>query len=401
MVAFGADIPWESNEVLRAPCSRTPPSLHVSAEQALPVRRKGHQNGHVKHTPPNPPTARAAVPSPVLREGSHSGGHRLGNFRPRKLCHHFVKGGWCRRGSECTFAHGIEELHPDSRTEELQKLGFADPSQATAAALAAQVPSRHIGQPEARSSCVLRPQEGGPHNNTTTPSSPPPPVQRVQPVQSYSATPVQPYGSRGSVTHLQNVVEEQHFDRDSPVFLPSQAIKTCPSRRPAPPPLMLESSSEELLTLSTGAPLMSPMSVPLPVPLPSPMARAANGYIPSNLSAGNMPSTPTAQGQAVSVKTMPSLPPQNTQFFPQGRCSIPQGLTPTSTQLFLTSSSVANAALLSPVGASTPKGRLSCSSHGGGSPKARPSLNGTSATPRVQGSFSSQGKFSFFQSPGQ
>lgn len=36
------------------------------------------------------------------------------NFRPMRLCKHLVTLGLCRQGSDCTFAHSYDELHPAS-----------------------------------------------------------------------------------------------------------------------------------------------------------------------------------------------------------------------------------------------------------------------------------------------
>ena len=36
-----------------------------------------------------------------------------GHFRPRRFCPSIVRGGFCWRGSTCTFAHAYHELHPD------------------------------------------------------------------------------------------------------------------------------------------------------------------------------------------------------------------------------------------------------------------------------------------------
>lgn len=51
-------------------------------------------------------TAQAVPPPNVIRHP--------GNFRPRKLCTHWGRNGTCLRGSQCTFAHGMHELHPEA-----------------------------------------------------------------------------------------------------------------------------------------------------------------------------------------------------------------------------------------------------------------------------------------------
>eukprot|EP00927_Polykrikos_kofoidii_P032134 TRINITY_DN27459_c0_g1_i3.p1 TRINITY_DN27459_c0_g1~~TRINITY_DN27459_c0_g1_i3.p1 ORF type:complete len:434 (+),score=62.70 TRINITY_DN27459_c0_g1_i3:149-1450(+) len=52
-----------------------------------------------------------------------------GSFVPRRLCVHWARNGFCRRGETCTFAHGVHELHPESQVEMVksQGLGVAPP----------------------------------------------------------------------------------------------------------------------------------------------------------------------------------------------------------------------------------------------------------------------------------
>lgn len=40
-----------------------------------------------------------------------------GHFVPHRLCNHFSTHGWCRKAEACTFAHGMQELHPDVQTQ--------------------------------------------------------------------------------------------------------------------------------------------------------------------------------------------------------------------------------------------------------------------------------------------
>lgn len=51
-------------------------------------------------------------------DGTGAGGARFsGDFRPRKLCNYFMQGS-CTKGDQCTFAHGMEELHPSAQAGE-------------------------------------------------------------------------------------------------------------------------------------------------------------------------------------------------------------------------------------------------------------------------------------------
>lgn len=50
-------------------------------------------------------------------------------FQPRKLCRHFQEG-TCAKGDQCSFAHSLEELHPDERAAVSQGDGdFSNPLQ--------------------------------------------------------------------------------------------------------------------------------------------------------------------------------------------------------------------------------------------------------------------------------
>eukprot|EP00933_Yihiella_yeosuensis_P019230 TRINITY_DN1558_c3_g1_i1.p1 TRINITY_DN1558_c3_g1~~TRINITY_DN1558_c3_g1_i1.p1 ORF type:complete len:457 (-),score=85.34 TRINITY_DN1558_c3_g1_i1:135-1505(-) len=40
-----------------------------------------------------------------------------GHFAPHRLCNHWNAQGWCRKAETCTFAHGIQELHPDVQAQ--------------------------------------------------------------------------------------------------------------------------------------------------------------------------------------------------------------------------------------------------------------------------------------------
>eukprot|EP00931_Biecheleriopsis_adriatica_P098022 TRINITY_DN7192_c0_g1_i2.p1 TRINITY_DN7192_c0_g1~~TRINITY_DN7192_c0_g1_i2.p1 ORF type:complete len:498 (-),score=110.25 TRINITY_DN7192_c0_g1_i2:45-1409(-) len=44
-----------------------------------------------------------------------------GHFMPHRLCNHWNAHGWCRKAESCTFAHGLQELHPDVQAQLLQQ----------------------------------------------------------------------------------------------------------------------------------------------------------------------------------------------------------------------------------------------------------------------------------------
>mmetsp|Transcript_52785 Transcript_52785/g.84289 ORF Transcript_52785/g.84289 Transcript_52785/m.84289 type:complete len:344 (+) Transcript_52785:61-1092(+) len=52
-----------------------------------------------------------------------------GHFMPHRLCNHWNLQGWCKKAETCTFAHGIDELHPDVQAQLLQqKPGMPPPT---------------------------------------------------------------------------------------------------------------------------------------------------------------------------------------------------------------------------------------------------------------------------------
>eukprot|EP00930_Biecheleria_cincta_P077220 TRINITY_DN6449_c0_g1_i1.p1 TRINITY_DN6449_c0_g1~~TRINITY_DN6449_c0_g1_i1.p1 ORF type:complete len:544 (-),score=74.84 TRINITY_DN6449_c0_g1_i1:58-1533(-) len=52
-----------------------------------------------------------------------------GHFAPHRLCNHWNAHGWCRKAETCTFAHGLQELHPDVQAQLLaQQPGMPPPS---------------------------------------------------------------------------------------------------------------------------------------------------------------------------------------------------------------------------------------------------------------------------------
>lgn len=53
-------------------------------------------------------------PPGTLQATSSVGRSRFGTkFMPHQLCSHYSGSGWCRKADQCTFAHGLHELHPD------------------------------------------------------------------------------------------------------------------------------------------------------------------------------------------------------------------------------------------------------------------------------------------------
>lgn len=82
-----------------------------------------------------PPTCRGTL-GPQLQVGGapparQSRGPR--NFVPRKLCTYYETRGWCRKGDDCTFAHGVHELDPRVH-QQSQPVACNDPAEQGVAA---------------------------------------------------------------------------------------------------------------------------------------------------------------------------------------------------------------------------------------------------------------------------
>lgn len=99
------------------------------------VRRKGGP-APVAFAPPAAPVALAAPAPPgwfdprvqaVQATVGHVPRRFPGHFMPHRLCNHFTAHGWCRKAEACTFAHGMQELHPDVQAQLLPQLGYPVP----------------------------------------------------------------------------------------------------------------------------------------------------------------------------------------------------------------------------------------------------------------------------------
>jgi len=110
-VAAGASVAWEGV------------GAELSAAMPMPtVRKKGaggytHAAAHARQSPPGwfGPGAQ-----PVARRFP-------GHFAPHRLCNHFSTQGWCRKAEACTFAHGMQELHPDVQMQLAPQMGYDYP----------------------------------------------------------------------------------------------------------------------------------------------------------------------------------------------------------------------------------------------------------------------------------
>jgi len=66
-----------------------------------------------------------ALPSPALAAPAR---RFPGHFVPHRLCNHFTAHGWCRKADACTFAHGLQELHPDVQAQVAPQMARLQPA---------------------------------------------------------------------------------------------------------------------------------------------------------------------------------------------------------------------------------------------------------------------------------
>ncbi|CAK9014171.1 unnamed protein product [Durusdinium trenchii] len=206
-----------------------------------------------------------------------------GHFMPHRLCNHWNLQGWCKKAETCTFAHGIEELHPDVQAQLLQqKPGMPPPTVTKDGRLVVHGVTKPAGKVESVGYPMPMSDVYGSTNllgsgllntnfgfNLTGPHIPPPTTSmELKELQELKET--------------EEDIQEQARARSTSPGTPSK-------RRPAPAPLSLDDISPEkgkssvLFSQSVCyagmRPLASPMRVSLVSrPLPSPIS---TGFTPT------------------------------------------------------------------------------------------------------------------------
>eukprot|EP00439_Symbiodinium_sp_Y106_P049841 s2273_g6.t1 len=256
-----------------------------------------------------------------------------GHFMPHRLCNHWNLQGWCKKAETCTFAHGVEELHPDVQAQLLQqKPGMPPPTVtkdgrlvvhgvSTVSKPAGKVAETPVGYPAAMQSALVS-LYGAQANSllgsgtTATVSSVSTATLGQSPFVSNFPFNLTPGTSAALLPHLSQPglsdVKENLSDPEdgqlcsSSPGTPSKRV----TGRPAPAPLSLDDISpadgqammvRPLVSPSVAAhyttirtqPMASPMRVPLVSrPLPSPIS---TGLTPT---AGAMSNTATSVAMA-------------------------------------------------------------------------------------------------------
>eukprot|EP00446_Apocalathium_sp_SHHI-4_P004278 CAMPEP_0177189414 /NCGR_PEP_ID=MMETSP0367-20130122/20253_1 /TAXON_ID=447022 ORGANISM="Scrippsiella hangoei-like, Strain SHHI-4" /NCGR_SAMPLE_ID=MMETSP0367 /ASSEMBLY_ACC=CAM_ASM_000362 /LENGTH=412 /DNA_ID=CAMNT_0018636945 /DNA_START=40 /DNA_END=1278 /DNA_ORIENTATION=- len=82
--------------------------------------RRQQQISGAQHAPPGWFGNGTVQPRPKTVMVAHVPRRFPAHFAPHRLCNHFSAHGWCRKADTCTFAHGLQELHPDLQVQFVQ-----------------------------------------------------------------------------------------------------------------------------------------------------------------------------------------------------------------------------------------------------------------------------------------
>jgi len=97
-----------------------------------PQPQQQHKNSEASNGAPPGWFGPSTLQSPLVSMPSTLAPRRFtGQFVPHRLCNHFSAHGWCRKAETCTFAHGLQELHPEVQAQFTPQLAFVPPQAAT------------------------------------------------------------------------------------------------------------------------------------------------------------------------------------------------------------------------------------------------------------------------------
>mmetsp|Transcript_9225 Transcript_9225/g.16973 ORF Transcript_9225/g.16973 Transcript_9225/m.16973 type:complete len:419 (-) Transcript_9225:209-1465(-) len=308
---------------------REPALDAAKAEAAKGKKKAGQGKGTAKAAGAPifvPPQPQAQVLQPTVQVPRRFPGH----FMPHRLCNHWNLQGWCKKAETCTFAHGVEELHPDVQAQLLQqKPGMPPPTVtkdgrlvvhgvSTVSKPAGKVTAEAapIGYPTAQMQSALASLYGAPATSLLGPGASLPfatPVTNF----AFNLTP----GTQALVSQpapdLSDLKEEDGSDQEADE---SSTPGTPSKRRPAPAPLSLDDISpadgqammvRPIVSPSVAAryttirtqPMASPMRVPLVSrPLPSPIS---TGLTPTAGAAMSNTATSVAMAAITTPKATP------------------------------------------------------------------------------------------------
>lgn len=97
------------------PAAPALPKKEPPAAVQPPVRVQAQAQAQAQGVPPGSWFNNSRAPMQAQYTGmqqQHVPRRFPGHFMPHRLCNHFSGHGWCRMADACTFAHGMQELHP-------------------------------------------------------------------------------------------------------------------------------------------------------------------------------------------------------------------------------------------------------------------------------------------------
>ncbi|CAE7250360.1 unnamed protein product [Symbiodinium pilosum] len=312
------------------------PALDAKAEAAKSGKKKAGGKGTATAKAAGGPIfmpPQAQVLTPTVQVPRRFPGH----FMPHRLCNHWNLQGWCKKAETCTFAHGIEELHPDVQSQLLQQKPGMPPPTVTkdgrlvvhgisaASKPAGKVVTETVSYPSAQMQSALASLYGAQATSLLSGASLP---------FATSNFPFNLPGAQALIPQLAaqpglSELKEDASDAEAEDPACSSSPGTPSRRRPAPAPLSLDDISpadgqammvRPLVSPSVAAryttirtqPMASPMRVSLVSrPLPSPIS---TGLTPT-ATAGTMSNTATSVAMAA-ISTPKATPVQQSLTSP-------------------------------------------------------------------------------------
>eukprot|EP00438_Fugacium_kawagutii_P008248 Skav226267 [mRNA] locus=scaffold2708:211670:229914:- [translate_table: standard] len=234
-----------------------------------------------------------------------------GHFMPHRLCNHWNLQGWCKKAETCTFAHGIEELHPDVQAQLLQqKPGMPPPTVTKDGRLVVHGVTKPAGK------VVGTEVQGFSMQNLTN----------IYPQTSvlgsgalpFNGTTSYPFNLTGSAGRLvsTSLVPDVDKENEEDAAENTGSLPGTPSKRHRPAPLSLDDIAEGNGPAMMVRPLVSPTvasNFTLCAPLASPMrVSVVSRPLPPPISTGLTPTSMCASSMAASVAMAAISTPKTT-----------------------------------------------------------------------------------------
>lgn len=221
-----------------------------------------------------------------------------GHFMPHRLCNHWNLQGWCKKAETCTFAHGVEELHPDVQAQLLQqKPGMPPPTVTKDGRLVVHGVTKPAGKVEVPG-YPMQPLPNLYEQSTLLGSG------LLNTNFAFNLAGPQTVLPLTATTAMASKVAAQEIGEEDGARDRSSSPGTPSKRRPAPAPLTFDDSDETPGTavpanLTRMSPTVRYTTTTIRAPLASPMrVSLVSRSLPSPVSTGF---TPTGMGTSVAT----------------------------------------------------------------------------------------------------